>query len=221
MGSIIMKNLRKNWFMPILSLAFVVSGGPNPAHACPAEPYIASVCITAATFCPRGYAAADGQILAIAQNTALFSLIGTTYGGDGRTTFALPDLRGRSPVHVGKGPGLSTIGQGHKGGAETVTQSIAQMASHSHATTTTADLRGKGGGGNTGDSANLTGRVLAGKNNSKIYGPGPADATMDASSIVTTTTVGSAGASQPQENRSPYLGLRYCIALIGLFPSRN
>ena len=216
-----MKNLRRIWLMPIVTLVLVVSGGPNPAHACPSEPYIASVCITAATFCPRGYAAAEGQLLSISRNTALFSLIGTTYGGDGRTTFGLPDLRGRSPVHAGRGPGLSTIGQGQKGGRETVTQSVAQMASHSHAATAAANLRGKGGGGNTGNSADLTGRVLAGKNNSKIYGSGPADATMDNSSIVITTTVGSAGGSQPQENRSPFLGLRYCIALTGLFPSRN
>ena len=216
-----MKLLRKIWFMPVLSLAFVISGGSNPVHACSAEPYLASVCLTAATFCPRGYAAADGQLLAISQYQALFSLVGTTYAGDGRTTFALPDLRGRSPVHVGSGPGLSSIRQGQKGGAETVTQSAAQLASHGHAATTTTNLRGKGGGGNTGNSANLTGRVLAGKNKSKIYGPGPADANMDASSIVATTTVASAGASQPQENRSPYLSLRYCVALTGLYPSRN
>jgi microcystin-dependent protein len=221
MGSIIMKNMRRFWFMPVLSLAFVVSGGAKPAQACSAEPYIASVCIMAATFCPRGYAAADGQILAISQHTALFSLIGTTYGGDGRTTFALPDLRGRSPVHVGNGPGLSSIRQGQKGGAETVTQTAAQMASHSHAATTTAALRGKGGGGNTGNSANLTGRVLAARNNAKIYGPGPANAAMDASSIVATTMLGSTGGSQAQDNRSPYLSLRYCIALTGVFPSRN
>ncbi len=217
----ILKNLRKIWFLLVLALAFVASAGPKPAHACPAEPFIASVCIMAATFCPRGYAEANGQLLSISSNTALFSLIGTTYGGDGRTTFALPDLRGRSPVHSGNGPGLSPIRQGQKGGAETVTQSVTQMASHSHAATTTADLRGKGGGGNTGDSADLTGRVLAGRNNAKIYGPGPADATMDSGSIVTTTTVDSAGASQSQENRSPFLSLRYCIALTGLFPSRN
>ncbi len=216
-----MRNLRRIWFMPTLALAFVVSGGSNPAHACPSEPYISSVCITAANFCPRGYAAADGQLLSIAQNTALFSLIGTTYGGDGRTTFGLPDLRSRSPVHVGTGPGLSSIKQGQKGGTETVTQSVAQIASHSHAAATSADLRGKGGGGNTGDSSDLTGRVLSGRNNAKIYGPGPADATMDANSIVAATTVDPAGGSQAQQNRSPFLALRYCIALVGVFPSRN
>ena len=216
-----MKNLRKIWSVPTLALTFVVCGGSNPAHACPVEPLISSVCVMAANFCPRGYAPADGQILPIAQNTALFSLIGTMYGGDGRTSFALPDLRCRSPVHVGTGPGLSNIKQGQKGGSEMVTQSTAQMASHNHLATTTAELRGIGGGGNTGVSADLSGRVLAGKNNSKIYGPAPADANMNASSIVATTSVVSAGASQAQQNRSPFLGLRYCIAITGVFPSRN
>ena len=215
----LMRELRKIWSLPIL--AFVVSCGTGPAHGCSADPYIASVCITAANFCPRGYADADGALLPISQNTSLFSLIGTTYGGDGRSTFALPDLRGRSPVHAGTGPGLSPITQGQRGGTETVTQSVAQMASHGHDATTSADLRGKGGGGNTGDSADLTGRVLAGRNNARIYGPGPADAALDAGSIVAATTIDSAGASQPQENRSPFLGLRYCIALTGIFPSRN
>ena len=215
-----MKKLQKTCSVPTLALAFVVCGGPQPAHACEHEPYIASVCITAANFCPRGYAAADGQILPIAQHTSLFSLIGTFYGGDGRSTFALPDLRGRSPVHVGKGPALSKISQGQKGGSETVTQSAAQMASHNHAATATAELRGKSGA-NSGDSSDLSGRVLAGRNNAKIYATGPANATMDGSSIVVTPTVASAGSSQPQENRSPFLGLRYCIALTGIFPSRN
>jgi len=216
-----MNNLRKLWFVPTLAAAFVVSGGSDPARACPADPLISSVCIMAANFCPRGYAAADGQLLSIAQNTALFSLIGTIYGGDGRTTFALPDLRSRSPVHVGRGSGLSSIAQGQRGGAETVTQSVAQMAAHSHAAATTANLHGKGGGGNSGDSADLTGRVLSGRNNSKIYGPGPADATMHATSIVAATTVAPAGGSQAQQNRSPFLGVRYCIALVGIYPSRN
>ena len=132
----------------------------------------------------------------------------------------MPDLRGRSPVHVGNGPALSSIKQGQKGGAEKVTQSTAQMASHSHTATTTANLRGKSGT-NTSDNADLSGRVLAGKNNAKIYASGPANATMHNSSINATTTVATAGASQPQQNRSPFLGLRYCIALSGIYPSRN
>ncbi len=216
-----MKNLQKIWLMPTLALAFVGSGGSNPAQACPFEPFLSSVCITATNFCPRGYAEANGQLMSISQNTALFSLLGTFYGGDGRTTFALPDLRSRSPVHVGTGPGLSSITQGQRGGRETVTQSAAQMASHSHAAATTVELRGKGGGGNSGDSADLTGRVLAARNNAKIYGPGPADATMDASSIVAATTVDPAGGGQAQQNRSPYLALQYCIAVVGVYPSRN
>jgi len=215
-----MKNLQKTWFVPALVLAFAVCGAPGPAHACSPEPYIASVCITAANFCPRGYATADGQILPIAQHAALFSLIGTIYGGDGRATFALPDLRGRSPVHSGDGPALAKISQGQKGGAEMVTQSTAQMASHSHDSVTTALLGGQSGA-NTGDNSDLSGRVLAGRNNAKIYGPGPVDATLESGSIVATTTVADAGASQPQENRSPFLGLRYCIALNGVFPPRS
>jgi len=215
-----MKNKRKIRSLQSLALAISVLVGHGTAQACQPEPYIGSVCIMAATFCPRGYAAADGQLLPIAQNSALFSLLGTTYGGDGRTSFALPDLRGRSAVHVGTGPGLAQVRQGEKGGAETVTQSPAQMASHSHAAVTTADLRGLGGT-NNGDNSELTARVLAGRNNSKIYATGPADATMDGSSIAASTTVISAGASQPQQNRSPFLGIRYCVAMTGIFPSRN
>ena len=109
------------------------------------EPFIGEISMVAFTFAPRGWAFCDGQLLAISQNTALFSLIGTTYGGDGRTTFALPDLRGRVPLHMGNGPGLTSRPEGQKGGSETVTLTVSQMPAHNHqanASSTTSDKPG-------------------------------------------------------------------------------
>jgi len=103
------------------------------------EPFLGEICWIGFNFAPRGWALCDGQLLSISQNDALFSLLGTTYGGDGRTTFGLPDLRGRSPIHVGQGPGLSNYQWGQKGGVETVTLTINQMPSHTHAITSPED----------------------------------------------------------------------------------
>lgn len=182
-----------------------------PAQAtCSAEPMLASICITAANFCPRGYAEAAGQILPIAQNTAVFSLMGTTFGGDGRTTFALPDLRGRVPVGVGQGPGLSSVVDGQVWGSETTTLTQAQMPVHSH----TAQAMGTASAGNTDSPAGAVPAKLARYNQ---YSSGAADAAMGAGTVA----IGSAGGSQPFSVRDPSLGLRYCIALQGIFPSRN
>lgn len=177
---------------------------------CSTEPMIASICITAATFCPRGYASAEGQILSIAQNTALFSLIGTTYGGNGQTTFALPDLRGRSAVGRGQGPGLSPVEIGEQGGSETVTLNVNQLPAHSHA----AQLRGTTTAGNTDSPANAVPAKLA---RSNIYSSATSDSNMGASAV----SVGVTGGSQPVSVLDPYLGLRFCIALQGIFPARD
>lgn len=177
---------------------------------CSSEPMLGSICIVAYNFCPRGYADAAGQTLSIAQNTALFSLLGTQYGGDGRTTFRLPDLRGRVPVGVGSGAGLSPVVEGEMSGAESVQLSVAQMPAHSHS----AQLMGTAGSGNTDSPAGAVPARLPRSNN---YNSGAADANMGASAI----TVGSAGSGQPVAIRNPYLGLRYCIALEGIYPSRN
>lgn len=178
------------------------------ALSCGQDDYMGTICMMANTFCPRGTLEANGQLLAIQQYTALFSLMGTTYGGDGRTSFALPDLRGRAPVGNGQGPGLSNILLGQQGGTEQVTLSQANMPSHTHSAT----LRGANV---TGTGTAVAGSVLA--NVRGTYSTGSADTNMGATAI----TVGPSGGSQPFANRSPYLGVRYCVVSVGIFPPRN
>ncbi len=190
-------------------LAMSLLGGA--AHAtCSAEPYMASICITAATYCPRGYLETNGQILSIAQNSALFSLVGTTYGGNGTTTFGIPNIQSRVPVHVGQGGGLSPIVLGQLGGVEAVTLTTQQMPQHTH----TATLNGLAGAGNVDMP---TGAVPAQLARSNVYSNQAANTAMGASAI----SVGPAGNSQPVSVRDPYIGLRYCIAVQGLYPPRD
>jgi microcystin-dependent protein len=168
-----------------------------------ASPYLSEIQLFACNFAPRGYAFCSGQILPIAQNTALFSLLGTTYGGNGQTTFALPDLRGRVPVHPGQGPGLSNVSLGEVGGVETVTLTANQMPAHSHTANGTQAAA---------TSTRPSGNVPSGGG---AYNPTPDGSTLASGFI------GSTGGSQPHENHQPYLGLNFCIAVEGLFPSRN
>jgi microcystin-dependent protein len=165
------------------------------------EPFIGSVILFAGNFAPRGWAFCDGQLLSISQNTALFSILGTTYGGNGQTTFALPDLRGRSPIGPRQGPGLANHDLGEEGGVENVTLSINQMPAHSHLP-----------GASLGEQdTNSPANAIAAKGG--VYGAGSASANM--------APVSAAGGNQPHENRPPYLGLNYIIALEGIYPSRN
>ena len=190
----------------ILSLFLIIA--PKPAAA-QSEPFVGQLALVGFNFCPRGWASADGQLLAISQNSALFALLGTTYGGDGRTTFALPDLRGRSPIGVGTGPGLSTFPQGRRGGTETTTLTVANMPPHSHDVNATNVLGDKGGPG---------GKFLAsgvGTAGLKRYNLGPPNRIMNSAMI------GSTGGGQSFSNRDPYLAMQWCIALQGIFPSRN
>ena len=155
----------------------------------------------------------SGQLLSIASNEALFSLLGTIYGGDGRTTFALPDLRGRSMVHFGNGPGLSPITIGEKGGNESTTLTVNNMPTHNH----TATLHGETA---VADSGNPNNRMLAlTQATGNIYASPVAaeDRIMASESIV----VGNNGGGQSFSNRSPYLGVNVCIATVGIYPSRN
>ena len=180
-------------------------------------------------FAPRGWALCDGQLLPISQNQALFSILGTTYGGDGRTTFALPDMRGRVPLHPGTGPGLATYGLGQKGGTENETLSVAQIPSHSHSTTTrmagTATLMAYGTSGKGNERVkNPAGNALT-HGTQKIYSGEEADTAMDSSSIALTiggsVSVGNTGGGQAHNNLQPYLAVNFIIALNGTFPSRN
>lgn len=162
-------------------------------------------------FPPRGYATCQGQILSIAQNTALFSLLGTTYGGNGQTTFALPDLRGRLPMGQGQGPGLSPRTLGEVSGTETVTLLVTQMPAHNHGFTLNAVSE-------AGDTSVPTGAYLA--------NTGALDKEYKASGTVVAMNsgagaVGASGGSQPHSNMPPYLVLNFYIALEGIFPSRN
>ena len=179
-----------------------------------ADPFIAQIVMFGGNFAPRGWAFCDGQLLAISSYTALFSLVGTTYGGDGRTTFGLPDLRGRTAVHPGNGPGLSSIRWGQKGGAETHTLTVAQMPSHTH--TATATLRGIDRRGN---KALPGGHTLASKSRTNIYQTAAPDVDMQAGSV--TVSIANTGGGQPFNIRDPYLGIYHIIALQGIFPSRS
>lgn len=174
-----------------------------------AEPFIAQVQIFPYNFAPRGWAFCDGQLLPISQNTALFSLIGTTYGGDGKTTMGLPNLQGRAVVCPGRGPGLSTYQLGQRGGTETVTLSEAQMAAHPHTMRAAPD---------PGDlNAPSTQRSLARSSGAFAY---QQNATANLGAMAAQALPNSAGGSQPHNNMEPYLTLNFCIALQGIYPSR-
>ncbi|KAA3609218.1 MAG: phage tail protein [Calditrichaeota bacterium] len=172
------------------------------------EPFIAEVRIFAGNFAPRGWAFCNGQLLPIAQNTALFSLIGTTFGGDGRTTTALPNMQGRVPMHPGRGPGLTSRRLGEKVGAETVTLTEPQMAEHTHQVRAAVDQ---------GDlNAPASNRSLARSDGGFAY----SDQTGSLGTMAP-EALSAAGGSQPHNNLQPYLGLEFIIALQGLYPSRS
>lgn len=170
------------------------------------EPFIAEIRIFAGNFAPRGWAFCNGQLLPISQNTALFSLIGTTYGGDGRTTMALPDLEGRAPMHPGRGPGLTSKRLGERGGVETVTLSEAQMPNHTH-TLRCLPI--------PGDSSTPLNNTFARTIGGSPYIP--------QQNLVPMADVAlpSAGGSQAHNNMQPYLAINFVIALVGLYPSRS
>ena len=170
------------------------------------EPFLAEIRIMSFGFPPKGWALCNGQLLPINQNQALFSLLGTTYGGNGTTTFALPDLRSRVPVHQGQGPGLSSYAEGQAGGMETVTLAAAQMPQHTHPVTAS---------GSAATSDNPAGRTLA-RPASHIYHPEPGQ-----HAVMNANMLGEAGGSQPHENIQPYLTVIFCIALAGIFPAQN
>jgi microcystin-dependent protein len=167
------------------------------------EPFLGELRLFPFNFAPRGWAFCNGQILSIAQNTALFALLGTTYGGNGQTTFALPDLRGRVPISAGQGPGLTSYSLGETGGTETVTLIATQMPAHSHLVNVSNA---------TATSSRPNGNLPAAGGSYTDPGDG---------SHFDAATVAPAGGSQPHENRQPYLTLNWCIALEGIFPSRN
>lgn len=170
------------------------------------EPFIGEIRSFGFNFAPVGWAQCNGQLLSIAQNTALFSILGTTYGGDGRTTFALPDLRDRVSMGAGQGNGLTDRVLGEDGGAETEVLAIQQISSHNHAANAQA-----GNGNQPAPMGNFWAQDLGG---SKEYGN-------DGPSQMAPGAIGAAGGGQPHDNLQPYQVLNYCIALQGIFPPRN
>lgn len=194
------------------------------------SPFIGQIIQGGWNFTPRGYAFCNGQLLPIAQNTALFSLLGTTFGGNGQTTFALPNLQSRSMMHWGQSPGLSSVVLGEQGGVESVTLTTNQMPAHTHlgtfdgssstlkTTTVRATTQTAAAGSLLARTTDNVGTAVP-----LIYAPaGSALAeNLGGLNIAGTVSIGTAGNSQPATNRSPYLGITHVIALQGIFPSRN
>ncbi|ROR72844.1 phage tail protein [Bogoriella caseilytica] len=168
------------------------------------EPYIGTIQFFGFSFAPQGWAFCNGQLVSISQNTALFSLLGTYYGGNGQTTFALPDLRGRFPMGQGQGPGLQNRDIGQIGGAEQVTLGVNEIPAHGH------PVAAAGAATSKSPAGNLPAVTPAGS----AYGP-------QASGQMSSQMVGASGGNQPHPNMPPYLVGNWCIALVGIFPSRD
>lgn len=193
-----------------LALSMGLTLAPERAEA-GIDPYLGDIMIVGFNFCPRDWAAADGQILQIATNQALYSLLGTTFGGDGRTTFALPDLRGRVVVGQGSGPGLTPRTPGQKGGSESNTMTVDTMAAHSHAVNANnldGDKPGPGG-------KLLAAAPTGGSGNETIYSLASPNKTMNA------TMLGATGGGAAIGTQDPYLTVYHCIATQGQFPPRS
>jgi len=174
------------------------------------EPFLAEVKIVGFNFPPRGFATCDGQILPINQNQALFALVGTTYGGDGRVTFALPDLRGRVPIHVGSLPGGQTHTWGERGGEETHSLSTNELPAHRHSLNATAATASSTSGAGARLAPTVSGR--------RALTPYGAAVNL---TPVNGAALGNTGSSQGHNNMQPYLTVNFVIALQGLFPSRS
>lgn len=174
-----------------------------------ADPFVAEIRIFPFNFAPRGWAWCDGQLLPLSQNTALFSLLGTTYGGDGKSNFALPDLQGRAPMHPGQGPGLSLHDLGETGGSETVSLLESEIPSHSHTMRASGDVAD-----NNQPGGNMAAHPLGRGSNLYITTTSPLVPMSD-------IALSPAGGDQPHNNMMPYLTFYFCIALQGVFPPRT
>ena len=170
------------------------------------EPFVGEIRMFAGNFAPRGWAFCDGQLLAVSQNDALFSLLGTIYGGDGRTTFGLPDMRGRIPIHAGTGPGLSPRRLGSQAGAESVTLTILDMPSHTHAMSMSSG------------PANVSNPMQAVVGTSNVIEMFTADT---ADVMLSSLSIGQVGGDRSHTNMMPYLCVNFIIALFVIYPSRQ
>lgn len=188
-------------------MAFKAEETPPPTVSI--DPFIGEIVMFGGNFAPSGWAQCNGQLLSIAQNQALFSILGTTYGGDGETTFGLPDLRGRSPIGTGNGPGLSTISLGEKSGLEYKTLSVNEIPAHNHNGVVKCYNQ-------TADETNPMGSVI-GVTEGDFFSTEPSNANMAPNSV----EIGNTGGGQSFSIRDPYIGMNYIIALYGVFPSQN
>ncbi len=204
MNSRCFNSIKKN--LLYVGIFILIGGMHGTVRAQATDPFLGQLMLVPYNFAPRGWAFCQGQILPIAQNTALFSLLGTTYGGNGQTTFALPDLRGRVPIGEGQGPGLSAYVLGEQGGAETHTLTVNEMPAHTHLVSADTSV----------GSSDKPGGKLPARNAAGVpqYG-NTANAQMAAAML------SNAGGSQPHSIMQPYLVLNWVIALQGVFPSRN
>ena len=184
---------------------------PAPQAAAQDQPFIGEVTYFAGNFAPRGWATCDGQLLTISSNSALFSIVGTIYGGDGRSTFGLPDMRGRIPVHAGTGPGLGTYRLGQKGGVQDVTLTVNQLPAHANPLTL------KGVDSAADGSSPADGTLAQSATAAYTEEVDTLAATLAPNSVV----VANSGGSLQHENRMPFLGVNCIIAMQGIFPSRN
>lgn len=178
------------------------------------DPYIGEIRIFAGNYAPQGWAFCEGQILPLQQHTALFSILGTMYGGDGRTNFALPDLRERTPMHEGAGPGLTPRVIGESGGSDTVVLTENQIPMHAHQAMCRVGEEGPSADSNRPDN-NVWADYSGGRTTPRLYSQEQPNAKMKSNAI------SPIGNQQPHNNRQPYLGLRFIIALQGVFPSRS
>jgi len=193
-----------NSIKKIIVIALFISGFTNPVAVTADQPFVGEIRWFAGNFAPRGWAFCDGSLLPISSNTALFSILGTTYGGDGRTTFGLPDMRGRIPVHPGRGPGLATRRLGGKGGVENTSYAINNLPAHKH-TFKAADSANA----NSAEGGNALAPIRRG------YSAEDADVAMAPG------TISSTGGSTAGSNMGPYTSINCIIAIQGIFPSRS
>ena len=180
------------------------------------DPFIGQIMMFGGNFAPRGWAFCEGQLLPISSNTALFSILGTTYGGDGRTTFALPDLRGRVSIHPGNGPGLSDYRLGEKGGVEDVVLNQTQIPSHSHSAS--GQIACNFNPTTPATSTSPVNGVFANAE-SKVYNTASPNQHMAANGV--SVTVGNTGGNLSHTNQQPFIACNYIIALLGIYPSRS
>ncbi len=214
-----MSTFKNKIIASLATISVIASGGAVTSSAVAQDCFVGEMRIWGGNFVPRGWLGAKGQLLPIANYTALFSLYGTTYGGDGRKTFALPDLQGRISMGTGRGPGLADYRLGQKIGVETTTLTAQNLPSHTHEATTTTTLKATTDSGNRASPA---GSVLANAGIDRIYSSSTPDVTLSSGSAVSTTTVSATtGQATPIPNMQPTLTVTPIICVNGTYPSRS